>query len=62
MLPRDPLDGDTVMLPDDWLDKGRVGTEVERADVGPEVDMPVEDAWVILRDGIPGVDIGPGLV
>lgn len=59
MLPDNWLDEDTVMLPDDWLDKGRVGIEVARTDVGPGVDIPVEDAWVILRDGVPVVDMGP---
>lgn len=59
MLPGNSLDEDTVMFPDDWLGKGRVGLEVARADVGPGVDIPVEDAWVILRDGIPIVDVGP---
>ena len=59
MLPGNSLDEDMVMFPDDGLDKGRVEIEVAKTDVGPGVEIPVEDAWLILRDGIPIVDIGP---
>ena len=57
MLPGNWLDEDMVMFPDDGL--GRVEIEVAKTDVGPGVETPVEDAWLILRDGIPIVDIGP---